>query len=56
MQPGERCTFFLDHGNDEIYFMYRAPHDSSSSESEDHDPRDDNDFMPEPDVIKTISD
>ena len=41
MQPGEKCTFFLDHDLDEIYFLYRPPYDSSSSESEDHDPRDD---------------
>ena len=40
MQPTERCTFFLDHGEAEIYFMYRVPQDSSSSESEDDDPRD----------------
>ena len=23
MQPGEKCTFYLDHNLDEIYFLYR---------------------------------
>lgn len=56
MQPTYRCTFFLDRNHDETYFMYRGPQVSSSSESEDHDPRDDNDYMAEPEVIQSLSD
>ena len=32
MQPGEKCTFYLDHNLDEIYFLYRPPHDPRDDE------------------------
>ena len=32
MQPGEKCTFYLDHNLDEIYFFYRPPHDARDDE------------------------
>ena len=36
MEPGQRCNFFLDHGTEEVHFMYIHPeYPHSDSDEED---------------------
>lgn len=43
MQPGERCTFYLNDGDVSTYFNYTSGN-ADGSESEDPDPRGDEDI------------
>lgn len=36
MEPAQTCNFFLDHGTEEVYFMYKHP-DYPRSDSSDED-------------------